>query len=484
MPVKLPEKSPTLLLDADSIMDTVREPLLVLSADLRVHNANPAFCQMFKVSPEDTVGQIVYDLGNRQWRIPALQSLLEDVLPHNQEFHDFEMTHDFPDIGRKSMVLNARRISRGDEPTEFILLAIEDLTERRRSRHFNFSHDLLCVATLEGYFVDVNPAFERVLGYARDELLSKPFAEFIHPDDVGKTANVIAQLGEGLDMMHFRNRYRCKDGQYRWFDWTCPATLAGEEILYGAARDITDILAVEEERKRLAAELSRSNADLEQFAYVASHDLQEPLRAVAGCVQIFQKRYQGTLDTSADELINHTVEGANRMQQLINDLLDYSRVNRKGGEFRRTDFKLAVGEALKNLKTSLQESKAVVSIDPMPTIVADRGQITRLIQNLVGNALKFCGESTPNIHIRAQRLEDAWQFSVQDNGIGIKKEFLDRIFVLFQRLHTRTEYPGTGIGLAICNKIVERHGGQFSVESEPGVGSTFSFTIPDTERAV
>ena len=353
------DQNQTLLFDADSIVEAVRQPLLILSADLRVRKANAAFYRIFKVKPEETIGQVIYDLGNQNWRIPSLQKLLEDLLPHNKEFDDFEVYHDFPIIGQKTMLLNARRISRGDNPTELILLAMEDVTERRSIRYFNVSDDLLCVATVEGFFVEVNPTFEKVLGYSRDDLLSKPFSEFIHPDDRDKTAAVMTQLAGGIDLRNFRNRYRCSDGSYRWFDWTCPAPVLGENFLYAAARDVTDIVLLEEERQRLTADLKISNADLEQFAYVASHDLQEPLRAVAGCVQIIARRYRGQLDAGADELIGHTVDGASRMQNLINDLLDLSRISRQGGEFVPVDLNNAVSLALRNLEASLHETDAI-----------------------------------------------------------------------------------------------------------------------------
>jgi PAS domain S-box-containing protein len=470
-----------LLIDADSIFDTVREPLLVLSADLRLCKANDSFYKTFQTTPEETLGRLIFDLGDHQWRAPELQTLLKDILSKNTEFHDFEIIQEFPGIGPKTMLLNARRISNGSEPTPFILLAIDDITERRRSRHFNFAHDLLCVGTVDGFFVDVNIEFQKVLGYSREELLSKPFVEFVHPEDRAETARVMDQLRSGHDLARFQNRYRCRNGTYRYFDWTCPAPLIGEHVLYSAARDITDLVQIDRERLRLNDELTRSNADLEQFAYVASHDLQEPLRAVAGCVQIIQKRFKGKLDSSADELIGHAVDGATRMQNLIGDLLEYSRISRKGGAFVHTDLNVALEQALKNLEISLHETDALVTHDSLPTVVADRGQMTRLFQNLLSNALKFRGASKPIIHVSAEHKDKAWRVSVRDNGIGIQKEYLERVFILFQRLHTRTEYPGTGIGLAICKRIVERHDGRITVESEPGVGSTFSFTLLDQE---
>jgi light-regulated signal transduction histidine kinase (bacteriophytochrome) len=225
-------------------------------------------------------------------------------------------------------------------------------------------------------------------------------------------------------------------------------------------------------------EVQRSNTELEQFAYVASHDLQEPLRTITGMVQLLQKRYQGNLDARADQYISFTVEAAARMQALINDLLEFSRVDRHGKPFEDVDMQDAVETAIKSLAKTIQENNATISHENLPTVRADSSQMTRLFQNLIGNAIKFRSEHKPKIHISANNLDGTCHFSVRDNGIGIEPQYFERIFVIFQRLHTRTEYPGTGIGLSLCKKIVERHGGQIWVKSESGAGTTFHFTIP------
>ena len=235
-----------------------------------------------------------------------------------------------------------------------------------------------------------------------------------------------------------------------------------------------------EERLRLTLEdLKRSNKELEQFAYVASHDLQEPLRMVASFTQLLEQRYKDKLDKDANEFIGYAVNGANRMQGLINDLLTYSRVGTRGKAPEPADSHSALGEAVLNLETMIRENHAVITNDDLPEVRADRSQLVQVFQNLIGNAIKFKSEETPRIHLSAREAPGEWIFSVKDNGVGIDPQYFERIFVVFQRLHSREEYPGTGIGLALCKRIVERHGGKIWVESAPGKGSTFFFTIPN-----
>jgi PAS domain S-box-containing protein len=238
------------------------------------------------------------------------------------------------------------------------------------------------------------------------------------------------------------------------------------------------------EIQRWAQELTRSNAELEHFAYIASHDLQEPLRMITSYMQLLERRYRGKLDDDADEFIGYAVDGAKRMQRLINGLLTYSRVARQGKEFKTTDCNTVVESALENLKISIEESGAQIECQEMPIIEGDETQLVQLFQNLVGNAIKFTDNHEPKVAVRAERQDGYWLFSVKDNGIGISPENIDRIFMIFQRLHSRKEYPGTGIGLAVCKKIVERHKGQIWVESKPDEGSTFYFTLPGNERVV
>lgn len=228
----------------------------------------------------------------------------------------------------------------------------------------------------------------------------------------------------------------------------------------------------------LNQEFQRSNQELEQFAYVASHDLQEPLRAIAGYTQLLVNEYRDRLDETALEYADFVVDGAKRMQQLIQDLLAYSRVGTRGQEFTSTDCNAVLQQALQNLQVAIADNQATITAHPLPTVNGDRNQLVQLLQNLIGNAIKFHREEPPHVHIAAQQQDNDWLFQVQDNGIGIKPQYLERIFEVFKRLHTRREYPGTGIGLAICKKIATRHGGRIWATSELGVGTTFYFTIP------
>jgi PAS domain S-box-containing protein len=293
------------------------------------------------------------------------------------------------------------------------------------------------------------------------------------------------------------------DGRETWVSTTkVPLRNAKGEIIgtMGVSRDITaHRVAQEELRKykvhleelveartsevvRAKEQLERSNKDLEKFAYVASHDLQEPLRMVASYTQLIARRYKGKLDAEADEFIDYAVDGANRMQQLIQDLLAYSRLSRKGPNLEDCDSRAICESAIGNLRQAIAESGATVVIGPLPRVMADTTQLTQLFQNLIGNAIKYRSERIPNVQISSASEDGHWVFSVSDNGIGIEAQYFGRIFEMFQRLHTRARYAGTGIGLAICRNIAEHHGGQIWVESQPGKGSTFFFTIPHTRR--
>ena len=344
--------------------------------------------------------------------------------------------------------------------------------------------DAMVVVNQTGEIVLLNMQAEKQFGYRRDELLGQKmtnvipdgFAERLIADGLRSTEDALAQqIGMGIELTGQR-----KDGSTFPIEiMLSPLESAEGTLVTAAIRDISVRKTAEQVLFQKVEELKRSNVELGQFAYIASHDLQEPLRMVASYTQLLSRRYKGRLDADADEFIAFAMDGASRMQRLIQDLLTYSRVGTKARDLLDTSSEEALEHALINLRGAVKDGDAVVTHDPLPHVRADAMQLTQLFQNLVGNAIKYqAGNDAPHIHISAAlNSGKKWEFSVKDNGLGIEAQYFEKIFGMFQRLHKRDEYEGTGIGLAICRKIVERHGGVISVESEPGLGSTFRFDL-------
>lgn len=352
-------------------------------------------------------------------------------------------------------------------------------SEVRYRRLFESSKDgILILDAGTGVVVDVNPFLVEMIGSTRELFLGKRLWE----------------LGFFKDIITSRDNFEeLQKNEYIRYEEMALETAAGRRIdvefssnfyqvnhdgmIQCNIRDITERKRVDDQLKETLADLQRSNRELEQFAYVASHDLQEPLRMVSSYTQLLAQRYENQLDDKAHLFIHYAVDGAVRMQLLINDLLAYSRIGTKGKPLEPTDAHAALGAAMNNLKIIIEEAKAIITNEDLPEVRADASQLVQLFQNLIGNAVKFRGKDYPRIHISARAEGREWLFSVRDNGIGIDPQFADKIFVVFQRLHTKEEYPGSGIGLAICKKIVERHGGRIWFESELGKGTTFYFTL-------
>ena len=358
--------------------------------------------------------------------------------------------------------------------------------------------DGIVIAALDETVTDCNEATLRLTQRSREEILGKPFEDLLSPEfrslipDARKflvgavlartepsrgkkeTVRTASQLlrknGETVDIEANISTIEDASGQ--------PA-----ELLI-VARDVTERKQMEFQLDSSLADLQRSNAELEQFAYVTSHDLQEPLRMITSYIQIIEEDYKGKLDADADQYIAFAVEGAKRMHTLVNDLLAYSRVGTRGESFMPIRLNNVLSAATANLEVAMEESHAVVTHDRLPTVLGDESQLIQLFQNLLGNAIKFRSDVPPIIHVGVEQTKDGWEFSVHDNGIGIDMKYAERIFAVFQRLHAREEYPGTGIGLAVVKKIVERHGGRIWAESEPANGSTFYFTLPKRDSTL
>jgi len=347
------------------------------------------------------------------------------------------------------------------------------------------------ILDLKGNVYSINRMVEEMTGYSQEEFKTINVGETV--EDAKDRREMLKILEETGKVRNYTIRMKRKDGTAFYALLNIDQIeLGGQRVLLMAQQDITALKKAEEEIVRLNKdlesrvvclsalnrELERSNRDLEQFAYVASHDLQEPLRMISSFTQLLEQRYKGKFDKSADEFIKFVVEGANRMQSMINDLLSYSRLSTRGTPFEPVNSEEILARVHADLLSLIEENQALLTHESLPEITADASQMLHLFQNLIGNAIKFRGKEPPRVHVFSESREEEWMFGVRDNGIGIAKEYFDRIFVIFQRLHSREEYSGTGIGLAICKKIVEGHGGRIWVESEPGKGSTFFFTIP------
>lgn len=352
-------------------------------------------------------------------------------------------------------------------------------------RTFDAIPDLIAILDEEHRVIRVNQTMADALGVPSESCIGLQCFAAVHgsscPPDFCPHSKLLKDGKEHTSEVHEKNLGGC-------FNVTASPIYDEKGKVIGSvhvARNITRRREMEDQLKlalkakeNILVELKRSNKELEQFAYLASHDLQEPLRMVTSFLKLLENRYKGKLDSDADEFIYYAVDGAERLQKLITDLLSYSRVSSKGKDFELVDIENVLHDSVLNLNVSIEENNAQITHDPLPTIMADPSQFTQIFQNLIGNAIKFRGDDAPKIHVGVENADDKWIFKIIDNGIGIDSKHQDLIFEVFQRLHERDEYPGTGIGLSMCQKIVERHNGEIWVDSKVGEGSTFYFTIP------
>lgn len=598
------------------IVDTAQEGIWMLDINTKTSYVNRRMADMLGYTSDEMLGCSFLEFMDADARTVA-EEQFERRRQGLKEQHDFRFRR--KDGTSLWALIATNPVFAEDGNFVGVLGMLTDITERKRveeehDRFFTLSVDMMCVAGFDGYFKRLNPAFERTLGYTTAELFERPFLEFVHPDDHAATLTEVQKLTVGESVTYLENRYRCRDGSYRWLSWTATPVVA-EGVLYAIARDITrlkqtegkliasetlyrqlfetaqdgilildfdtgrikdanpflvkllgysynellekkiweigllrdiaasqsafqilqsqgyiryedlpletkdkrqievefisnmyrvghqeviqcnirDITArkqIEAELKAFSAKLEQSNRELQDFASVASHDLQEPLRKIQAFGDRLKIKCNDALTDEGKDYLERMQNAAKRMQVLINDLLAFSRITTKAQPFVPVNLNKVVQEVLSDLEVHIQRVNGQVDVQDLPTIDADPLQMRQLLQNLLSNAMKFCrGDEVPNIKIQAEILEIEpssarrasalqCQLTVTDNGIGFDEKYLDRIFTVFQRLHSRNEYEGTGIGLAICRKITERHGGNITAKSILGQGTTFIVTLP------
>jgi PAS domain S-box-containing protein len=476
------------------LFETAQDGILILDADTgQIVEVNPFLITMLGFSREQFLGKKIWEIG-----------LFKDIVANIDNFEELQRKEYIRYEDMPIETADGRRIA-----VEFVSSVYEvnnkkviqcnirNNTERklaeeaqvaseiRYRRLFETAQDGILILDADtGQIVEVNPFLITMLGFSRDQFLGKKIWE------IGLFKDIVANK-ENFEELQRKEYVRYEDMPLETADGQRIAveflsnvyTVNNKKVIQCNIRNITVRKKLEEDLVVKAAELARSNIELQQFAYIASHDLQEPLRAISGFTELLVKRYHGKIDEKADTYIDFITEGTTRMQQMIQDLLAYSRVQTQIHEFVLIDSNTSLDLALSDLQIATKEHNAIITNDPLPSIYADQEQITKMFQNLIGNAIKFHKPGVaPTVHISAKQDKNNWIFSVSDNGIGIRQEYADRIFKIFQRLHTRDEYPGTGIGLAICKRIAEQHGGTIWIESVPGSGSTFYFTIPKRKK--
>jgi PAS domain S-box-containing protein len=469
-----------------------------VSMEGRFLRVNPRVCEMFGYTEEELRGRLVKDISHPDDRDLADRPRAQVVAGESDSARlEKRYVHKDGSLIWASIAIALERDAAG-KPL-YAVSVLDDVTSRKHAedalrqsedlfrKTFELAASGVAHVSLDGVFLRVNRRLTEMFGYTEAELLGRSVKDISHPEDrdVTDAQRALIRAGE-RESLRFEKRYLAKDARVVWVS-------LGVALVRNAAGtpqyeiamfdDITERKDAEVQLREAHEELKRSNSELEQFAYVASHDLQEPLRMVSSYTQLLGRRYGEKFDADAKEFMAYIVDGATRMKQLIEDLLAYSRVGTKGKDFKPADLDKSVRRAISNLKAAIEESGASVTYDPMPVVPADEVQLAQLFQNLMGNALKFRAPSVqPRIHVGVKDLGEAFELSVRDNGIGIEPQYFERIFMVFQRLHNKGEYSGTGIGLAIVKKVVERHGGHIRVESKLGEGSAFIFTLPKHHR--
>jgi PAS domain S-box-containing protein len=476
---------------SESIISTIREPLVVLDSNLRIISVNRSFYREFLVTQEETEGKLIYEVANGQWNIPKLRELLENILPKNTSFENYEVDHEFPNLGRRIMILNARRIHDGGK-TDKILLAIEDITKRklmekemtsselRYRRLFETAQDgILILDAHTGEITDVNPFLLKMLGYSSQELKGKKLWEigFFKDADASRQAFQILQdkgyiRYEDLPL-ETKNR---KPMQVEFVSNLY--SINGDTVIQCNIRDITDRKRAEEELKRYAAELEGVNQELESFSYSVSHDLRAPLRTLDGFSEIVIQDYGDRLDETGKDYLNRIRKASQTMSRLIDDLLKLSRIARIEMHEEKVNLSDVAQSIVEELKANQPDRQSQILITPEIWVKGDKELLRICLNNIMQNAWNFTARChVARIELSLSEKNGEKVYYIKDNGVGFDMQYADKLFQPFQRLHSNNEFQGTGIGLTIVQRVIKRHGGHIWAESEIGKGATFYFTL-------
>lgn len=466
-----------------TLVETMNEGTLTLLPGGVVGYSNSTFAEWVKTPLEQVVGSS-FTKYLPEDQVPAFNSLLNFSRNVRQRAEFGLLAADASSI---PALISARCLD-GSSMGGFCLVITDLTAQKQREDQFaqlaaivESSDDAIASIDLDRKIMSWNHGAERLYDYTKDEVIGRPVSVLVPVEQACAWDHLIDRVVQGEGIERFETVRVRRDGRGVCVALTISPIKNSAGAITGVSaigRDITERKQAEDALARRSEELAHSNAQLEQFAYVASHDLQEPLRTVTSFTQLLEKRYRGKLDRDADEFIQFIVDGAARMQGLISGLLAYSRVGSRGKELVTSECTTALQEAIENLRAAIADSNAIITHDALPTVKCDISQIAQVFQNLLSNAIKFRGDGAPRVHVGVERRLAEWIFSVADNGIGIDPQYAARIFEIFQRLHTHTQYPGSGIGLAITRKMIERHGGKIWVESQPQQGATFFFTLP------
>jgi PAS domain S-box-containing protein len=484
---------------AENIISTIREPLLVLDPDLRIISANQSFYRVFSYARKEIEGKLIFKIGKGCWDIPELRKLLEEILPRNTSFEDFEAICEIPHLGQRIMLLNARRIHNGGGKTEKILLAIEDITERKRMEHDMTSSELryrrlfetaqdgiLLVDAENGEITDVNPFLVDMLGYSKQELSGKKLWEIGFFKDVAASRKAFLVLQDKGYVRYEDLPLETKDGRAMPVEFVSNVyAIDGEKVIQCNIRDIRERKKAADEIKKLndslekrAGDLEAANKELESFSYSVSHDLRAPLRTLDGFSQIILEDYRDRLDARGKEYLQHLRSSSQLMGKLIEDILSLSRVSSTQLETGEVNLSDLANEVEEELKRTQPERRVEFKIASELTTYGDRNLLKLVLDNLMGNAFKFTGKNPQAlIEFGKEERQGHQVFFIKDNGAGFDMAHADKLFQPFRRLHSESEFPGTGIGLASVSRIIHRHNGKVWAQSEKGQGATFYFSL-------